>query len=206
MARCPPCSQNAHDETGGNGTRVVPCSRSAHDRNVLARRAQLDHYGCHSLRGEASKLGRITSRDVASFDARSGRSSRTLFREENTRQKNEVGSFLGSIRQRRTKKRPPPSRERRTPLLVCLMSRALPRAVASNPHRRETCTRPPRTASTHTSYGPQALAGCGKTFWVCLNFTGLRDCENRSTPRRMLKKVVQQGRSERRGEAYASVR
>ena len=67
----PSCSQNAHDEAGGNGTRVVPCSRSAHDRNVLARRAQLNHYGCHSQRGEASKLGRITSMDVASFDARS---------------------------------------------------------------------------------------------------------------------------------------
>ncbi|MGH7221165.1 MAG: hypothetical protein ACREI1_12670, partial [Nitrospiraceae bacterium] len=44
----------------GNDTRVVPCSRSAHDRNVLARRAQLDHYGCHSQIVEASKLGGMT--------------------------------------------------------------------------------------------------------------------------------------------------
>ena len=40
-----------------NDTRVVPCSRSAHDRNVLARRAQLDHYECHSQRGKVNKLG-----------------------------------------------------------------------------------------------------------------------------------------------------
>jgi len=42
-----------------------------------------------------------------------------------------------------------------------------------------------------------------------VGLVGLRDLhvwDNRSTPRRMLKKAVQQGRSERRGEAYASVR
>jgi hypothetical protein len=36
----------------------VPCSRSAHNQNVLARRPQLDQHGCHSMREEASKLGR----------------------------------------------------------------------------------------------------------------------------------------------------
>jgi hypothetical protein len=45
-----------------------------------------------------------------------------------------------------------------------------------------------------------------KTLWVGLNFIGLHILDNRITPRRMLKKAVRQGRSERRGEAYASVR
>jgi hypothetical protein len=31
---------------------------SAHDKNVLARRPQLDHYGCHSREGEATR-GRV---------------------------------------------------------------------------------------------------------------------------------------------------
>ena len=44
------------------------------------------------------------------------------------------------------------------------------------------------------------LAGCGKTLWAHLDFTGLHVWDNRSTPRRMLKKAVQQGHSERRGE------
>jgi len=35
---------------------------------------------------------------------------------------------------------------------------------------------------------------------------GSHMCHNVRTTRRMLKKAVQQGRSERRGEAYASVR
>ena len=34
------------------------------------------------------------------------------------------------------------------------------------------------------------------------NFDGLHVWDKRRTPRRMLKKSVQQGRSERRGEAY----
>ena len=50
------------------------------------------------------------------------------------------------------------------------------------------------------------LTGCGKTIWVRWNFTGLHVWDNKSSPRRMLKEAVQQGRSERRGEAYASVR
>ncbi|HYM88068.1 MAG TPA: hypothetical protein VES92_03040, partial [Nitrospiraceae bacterium] len=58
-ARRPSCSQNAHDETDGNDTRVVPCSPSAHDRNVLARRAQWDQHGWYSWESETSKLGRV---------------------------------------------------------------------------------------------------------------------------------------------------
>ncbi len=49
--------------------------------------------------------------------------------------------------------------------------------------------------------------GCRQAIlWARRNFTGLHVLDNRSTARRMLKKAVQQGRSERRGEAYASVR
>ena len=50
------------------------------------------------------------------------------------------------------------------------------------------------------------LAGCGKALWAHRNFTALHVCDNRSISSRVLKKPVQQGRSERRGEAYASVR
>ena len=50
------------------------------------------------------------------------------------------------------------------------------------------------------------LAGCGKTLWAHWSFTGLHVWDNKSAPRRMFKKAVQQGRSKRRGEAYASVR
>jgi hypothetical protein len=56
------------------------------------------------------------------------------------------------------------------------------------------------------SYDPRALAGCGKTRFIHkmpLESSIWRGCQNRF---RMLKKAVQQGRSERRGEAYASVR
>src|SRR5437667_11334827 len=53
-ARCPPCSQNAHDEGGGMTPVPIPCSRSAHDQNVLARRPQWDQHRCHSMRGAAS--------------------------------------------------------------------------------------------------------------------------------------------------------
>ena len=49
--RRPSCSRNAHDKRDGSGIRVVPCARSAHDRNVLAGRAQLDHYGCPFPKG-----------------------------------------------------------------------------------------------------------------------------------------------------------
>jgi len=38
------------------------------------------------------------------------------------------------------------------------------------------------------------------------NFDGSHRWHNGKTPGRMLKKAVQEGRSERRGEAYASVR
>ena len=37
------------------------------------------------------------------------------------------------------------------------------------------------------------LTGCGKTLWAHRNFTGLHVWNNRSTPRRMLKKAVRQG-------------
>ena len=50
------------------------------------------------------------------------------------------------------------------------------------------------------------LAGCGKALWAHRNFTALHVWDNRSISSRVLKKPVQQGRSERRGEAYASVR
>jgi hypothetical protein len=42
------------------------------------------------------------------------------------------------------------------------------------------------------------LTGCGKTLWARRNFTGPHVWDNRSTLRRMFKKAVQQGRSERR--------
>jgi hypothetical protein len=45
------------------------------------------------------------------------------------------------------------------------------------------------------------LTGCGKTLCTRQNFFGLYVWDKRSTPRRMLKKAGQQGRSERRGEA-----
>jgi mRNA interferase HicA len=50
------------------------------------------------------------------------------------------------------------------------------------------------------------LAGCGKTLWTGQDVTGLHVWHKRRSPRRMLKKAIQQGRSKRRGEAYASVR
>jgi hypothetical protein len=50
------------------------------------------------------------------------------------------------------------------------------------------------------------LAGCGKTIVARWKFNRLHVYGNRRMPRRMLKKAVQQGRSEQRGEAYASVR
>ena len=45
-----------------------------------------------------------------------------------------------------------------------------------------------------------SLAGCGKTIVARWKFNGPHVWDNRITPRRMLKKAVQQGRSERRGE------
>ena len=50
------------------------------------------------------------------------------------------------------------------------------------------------------------LAGCGKALWAHRNFTALHVWDNRSISSRVLKKPVQQGRSERRGKAYAAVR
>ena len=44
------------------------------------------------------------------------------------------------------------------------------------------------------------LAGSGKALWGRRSFTFLHVWDNKSTPRRMLKKAVQQGRSKRRGE------
>ena len=49
-------------------------------------------------------------------------------------------------------------------------------------------------------------AGYGINLCARRNFIDLCIWDNRGTPRKMLKKAVQQGRSERRGEAYASVR
>ena len=46
------------------------------------------------------------------------------------------------------------------------------------------------------------LAGCGKTILACENFDGRRRGLTEKHPGRMLKKAVQQGRSERRGESY----
>ena len=50
------------------------------------------------------------------------------------------------------------------------------------------------------------LAGCGKALWAHRNFTALHVWDNRSILNRVHKKPVQQGRSERRGKAYAAVR
>ena len=50
------------------------------------------------------------------------------------------------------------------------------------------------------------LAGCRKTMLSRENFHGSHIWHKGKTPGRMLKKAVQQGRSKRRGEAYASVR
>jgi hypothetical protein len=48
------------------------------------------------------------------------------------------------------------------------------------------------------------LVGTGKTISAHQSFDGLHVWDKGRAPRRMLKKAVQQGRSERRGEAYAS--
>ena len=52
----------------------------------------------------------------------------------------------------------------------------------------------------------EGQAGCGKTMQARQHFTGPYAWGKRRIPRRVLKKAVQQGRSKRRGEAYASVR
>jgi hypothetical protein len=46
------------------------------------------------------------------------------------------------------------------------------------------------------------LASCENTMPARENFDGRHACHNRKDSRRMLKKAVQQGRSERRAEAY----
>jgi hypothetical protein len=60
--------------------------------------------------------------------------------------------------------------------------------------------------SGSASFWTTDLAGCGKT--RCTHTTPLKFDRRRDGSKnlRMLKKAVQQGRSERRGEAYASVR
>jgi hypothetical protein len=63
------CSQSSHDERDGMTPVLLPCSRNAHDQNVRVRRPQWDQRGCHSQRGEASKLGGITSGSVRSTSA-----------------------------------------------------------------------------------------------------------------------------------------
>jgi hypothetical protein len=94
----PSCSQNAHGETGGNGTRVVPCSRSAHDQNVLARRAQWTTTDAiprvkrqasleGSLRGMVHRSMRAVKDDLA-----------TLLREDVERVAEEEGPRLGQGR------------------------------------------------------------------------------------------------------------
>ena len=50
------------------------------------------------------------------------------------------------------------------------------------------------------------LAGCGKTISAQQNFDGPHVLDKKRIPLRDSQKAVQQGRSERRGEAYASVR
>jgi len=50
-----------------------------------------------------------------------------------------------------------------------------------------------------------SLEGYGKTIETRWKFNGSRVWDKGRMPGRMLKKFVQQGRSERRGEAYASV-
>ena len=66
VAKCPPCSQNAHDERDGMTPALIPCSRSAHDQNVLARRPQWDQRGCHSRKEtQASLEGSIRWRVLA---------------------------------------------------------------------------------------------------------------------------------------------
>jgi len=50
------------------------------------------------------------------------------------------------------------------------------------------------------------LAGCGTTQLALKPYSDLTDSDGARTARRMLKKAVRRGRSERRGEAYASVR
>ena len=52
----------------------------------------------------------------------------------------------------------------------------------------------------------RSLAGCGTTQLVPKLHSDLTDSDGARTARRMLKKFVRRGRSERRGEAYASVR
>ena len=76
--------------------------------------------------------------------------------------------------------------------------------------RRICATRYPLLSSQHfrgtAPGGVCFLAGCGKTRFMHktpLESSIWRRCHNSL---RMLKKAVQQGRSERRGEAYASVR
>ena len=78
--------------------------------------------------------------------------------------------------------------------------------MANGTSRRASGWAGEKVARSKGQPGHPALAGCGKTLRVRRNFTGLHVWDSRSTPRRMLKKAVQQGRSERRGEAYASVR
>jgi hypothetical protein len=45
-ARCPLCSQNAHDEGDGRTPTLVLCSRNARPQKGLIRRPHVDHHGC----------------------------------------------------------------------------------------------------------------------------------------------------------------
>ena len=55
-------------------------------------------------------------------------------------------------------------------------------------------------------YETRRLTGCGKLGLHAIYYWSLPYWHRWQQSRRMLKKAVQQGRSERRGEAYASVR
>ena len=67
----------------------------------------------------------------------------------------------------------------------------------------ETVLRRKKGSTLHTVV---ALADCEKTIAAFLEFNGSYVWDGKIFPRRMLKKAVQRGRSERRGEAYAPVR
>ena len=70
-ARCPSCSQNAHDEGDGRTPMLVLCSRNARPQKGLVRRPHLDQHGCPSRREKQASLeGSLVGRGGCSFDAR----------------------------------------------------------------------------------------------------------------------------------------
>ena len=115
-----------------------------------------------------------------SLDARSGRSSRTPSREEKA-------SKLEGHLYRRTARSTTAVGPTRVPFQERDASE-LGRIIQKDEGREN------RIGTTSIS-SRLHLAGCGKILWACRNFTGLHVWNTRSTPRRMLKKAVQQGRS-----------